>query len=87
MLADQPSKFTTSKEFWAAFVPGLTGMVGFWATMSLNIPDFTRYAKDQRSQFLGQALGLPTTMTLFALIGVMVQKLRKWFMALLFGTQ
>ncbi|MGK0368069.1 MAG: NCS1 family nucleobase:cation symporter-1, partial [Thermoproteota archaeon] len=73
-LASQPSSFKTSTEFWAVFIPGLTGMVGFWATMSLNIPDFTRYAKDQKSQFIGQALGLPTTMTLFALIGVMVTK-------------
>ncbi|MDA8793963.1 NCS1 family nucleobase:cation symporter-1, partial [Bacteriovoracaceae bacterium] len=74
VLASQPSTFKTSSEFWAVFIPGLTGMVGFWATMSLNIPDFTRYAKDQRAQFIGQALGLPTTMTLFALIGVMVTK-------------
>ena len=73
-LANQPSTFKTSAEFWKVFIPGLTGMVGFWATMSLNIPDFTRYAKDQKSQFVGQALGLPTTMTLFALIGVMVTK-------------
>lgn len=74
ILMDQPSKFETSAEFWKVFIPGLTGMVGFWATMSLNIPDFTRYAKDQKSQLWGQALGLPTTMTLFALIGVMVTK-------------
>ncbi len=47
-------------------------MVGFWATLSLNIPDFTRYAKSQKDQILGQALGLPTTMTLFAFIGVAV---------------
>jgi NCS1 family nucleobase:cation symporter-1 len=71
-LLDQPSTFKTNTEFWAVFVPSLTGMVGFWATMSLNIPDFTRYAKDQKSQFWGQVLGLPTTMTLFALIGVLV---------------
>lgn len=71
-LMDQPSNFETSDGFWKAFIPGLTGMVGFWATMSLNIPDFTRYAKDQRSQMIGQAIGLPTTMTLFALIGVLV---------------
>jgi len=74
VLADQPSQFKTDAEFWKVFIPGLTGMVGFWATMSLNIPDFTRYAKDQKSQLWGQALGLPTTMTLFALIGVMVTK-------------
>ncbi len=67
-----PSKFKTDQEFWAFFIPSLTGMVGYWATLSLNIPDFTRYAKDQRSQIIGQALGLPTTMTLFAFIGVAV---------------
>lgn len=67
-----PAKFESSKAFWAFFVPSLTAMVGFWATLSLNIPDFTRYAKDQRSQMIGQALGLPTTMTLFAFIGVAV---------------
>ncbi len=71
-LFDQPSKFETNAAFWKVFIPSLTGMVGFWATLSLNIPDFTRYAKDQKSQFWGQALGLPTTMTLFALIGVVV---------------
>lgn len=74
ILANHPSSFSESVGFWGTFIPGLTAMVGFWATMSLNIPDFTRYAKDQRSQFIGQALGLPTTMTLFALIGVMVTK-------------
>jgi nucleobase:cation symporter-1, NCS1 family len=56
--------------FWAIFPAFLTGAVGYWATLSTNIPDFTRYAKSQRSQVLGQALGLPTTMTLFAFIGV-----------------
>jgi NCS1 family nucleobase:cation symporter-1 len=73
-LLNQPSTFKTSDEFWKVFIPSLTGMVGFWATMSLNIPDFTRYAKNQKSQMWGQALGLPTTMTLFALIGIMVTK-------------
>jgi NCS1 family nucleobase:cation symporter-1 len=73
-LLNQPSGFETSGAFWKAFIPGLTGMVGFWATLSLNIPDFTRYAKNQKSQLWGQALGLPTTMTLFALIGIMVTK-------------
>jgi NCS1 family nucleobase:cation symporter-1 len=58
--------------FWALFPSALTASVGYWATLSLNIPDFTRYAKSQRSQMLGQALGLPTTMTLFAFIGVAV---------------
>ena len=59
-------------QFWSVFFPSLTAMVGFWATLSLNIPDFTRYAKSQRDQVLGQAIGLPATMTLFAFIGVAV---------------
>jgi NCS1 family nucleobase:cation symporter-1 len=59
-------------QFLSVFLPGLTGMVGFWATLSLNIPDFTRYAKSQRDQALGQAIGLPLFMTLFAFIGVAV---------------
>ena len=54
------------------FPAALTANVGYWATLSLNIPDFTRYARSQRSQALGQALGLPTTMTAFAFIGVAV---------------
>jgi nucleobase:cation symporter-1, NCS1 family len=58
--------------FWTLFPAALTANVGYWATLSLNIPDFTRYARDQRSQVLGQALGLPTTMTAFAFIGVAV---------------
>jgi nucleobase:cation symporter-1, NCS1 family len=58
--------------FWTLFPAALTANVGYWATLSLNIPDFTRYAKSQRSQAVGQALGLPTTMTLFAFIGVAV---------------
>jgi NCS1 family nucleobase:cation symporter-1 len=60
------------RRFYQFFFPALTGIIGFWATLSLNIPDFTRYAKDQRAQILGQALGLPTTMTFFAFIGVAV---------------
>lgn len=71
-ILDQPSKFTTSSQFWTFFFPALTGMVGFWATLSLNIPDFTRYAKSQRAQIVGQAVGLPPSMTLFAFIGVSV---------------
>ena len=59
-------------QFWSVFFPSLTAMVGFWATLSLNIPDFTRYARSQRDQLLGQALGLPTTMALFAFISVAV---------------
>jgi len=58
--------------FWALFPAALTANVGYWATLSLNIPDFTRYAKSQRSQAMGQLFGLPGTMTLFAFIGVAV---------------
>jgi NCS1 family nucleobase:cation symporter-1 len=58
--------------FWHAFWPNLTAMVGFWATLSLNIPDFTRYAKSQKDQVLGQLIGLPTTMALFSFIGIAV---------------
>jgi NCS1 family nucleobase:cation symporter-1 len=71
MLA-APSKFRSFGEFFHFFVPSLTGVVGFWATVALNIPDFTRYARSQRAQVLGQALGLPTTMTFYSFIGVAV---------------
>jgi NCS1 family nucleobase:cation symporter-1 len=71
-ILSQPSRFTTTADFLRFFVPSLTAMVGYWATLALNIPDFTRFAKGQREQMLGQALGLPTTMTLYAFIGVVV---------------
>jgi nucleobase:cation symporter-1, NCS1 family len=63
---------TSGVSFWKIFPPALTANVGYWATLSLNIPDFTRYARSQRSQVMGQAMGLPTTMTAFAFIGVAV---------------
>jgi len=66
------SRFETPGQFWRVFFPQLTAMVGFWATLSLNIPDFTRYCRSQREQATGQALGLPPTMTLFCFIGVIV---------------
>lgn len=71
-MLSQPSKFASNAEFWKFFVPGLTGMVGFWATLSLNIPDFTRMARSQNDQIVGQALGLNTTMPFYAFIGVAV---------------
>ncbi len=71
-ILKEPSKFKTNNEFWDFFFPALTGMVGYWATLSLNIPDFTRYAKNQQAQIRGQAIGLPTSMTLFSFIGVIV---------------
>ena len=75
-ILSQPSAFDTGGpkegQFWSYFFPALTGMIGFWATLSLNIPDFSRYAKSQRDQVIGQALGLPTTMALYSFIGVAV---------------
>src|ERR1700740_1327001 len=71
MLAT-PSKFNSFAEFFRFFIPSLTGVVGFWATVSLNIPDFTRYARSQRDQIVGQALGLPATMTFYSFIGIAV---------------
>lgn len=69
-MLSAPSKFQNFSEFFRFFVPSLTGVVGFWATVSLNIPDFTRYARSQRDQMLGQALGLPPTMTFYSFIGI-----------------
>ncbi len=71
-ILSQPSKFANTSDFWHYFFPALTGMVGFWATLSLNIPDFTRYAKSQKAQINGQIIGLPTSMTFFAFVGVIV---------------
>jgi len=71
-ILNQPSKFASSADFWHYFFPALTGMVGFWATLSLNIPDFTRYAKSQKAQVNGQIIGLPPSMTFFAFVGVIV---------------
>jgi NCS1 family nucleobase:cation symporter-1 len=75
-ILSQPSDFapggSKAGHFWSYFFPALTGMIGFWATLSLNIPDFSRYAVSQRDQVLGQALGLPLTMALYSFIGVAV---------------
>src|SRR3974377_717027 len=75
-ILSQPSAFDAGQpkagQFLRFFFPALTGMIGFWATLSLNIPDFTRYAHSQKDQILGQARGLPTTMGLFSFIGVAV---------------
>ncbi len=75
-ILSQPSAFDPGQpkagQFWSIFFPSLTGMIGFWATLSLNIPDFSRYAKSQRAQAVGQLVGLPTTMALYSFIGVAV---------------
>ena len=71
-LLTQQSKFHNLREFWPIFIPSLTGMIGFWATLSLNMPDFTRFGHSQREQVVGQVVALPTTMTVFAAMGVMI---------------
>jgi NCS1 family nucleobase:cation symporter-1 len=75
-MLSTPSQFAPGQpkagEFWVFFFPALTSVISFWATLSLNIPDFSRYAKTQRDQALGQALGLPPTMALYSFIGVAV---------------
>jgi NCS1 family nucleobase:cation symporter-1 len=71
-LVSAPGKFRTFADFLPAFVPKVTAMVGFWATLSLNMPDFTRFGRSQREQVVGQAIALPTTMTLFAAMGVFI---------------
>ena len=72
-ILEESARLQTSHvPFWQLFPAALTANVGYWATLSLNIPDFTRYARSQRSQALGQAFGLPATMTAFAFIGVAV---------------
>ncbi|KAI8563214.1 hypothetical protein RHMOL_Rhmol03G0095000 [Rhododendron molle] len=64
------SKLSNS-QFWSLFFPSLTANISFWATLALNIPDFTRYAKTQKDQVLGQ-IGLPVFMGLFTFVGLAV---------------
>jgi nucleobase:cation symporter-1, NCS1 family len=71
-LLRDTGKFQTLGEFWPVFIPSLTAMIGFWATLSLNMPDFTRFGRSQREQTVGQVVALPTTMTVFAAMGVMI---------------
>ncbi|OZN87817.1 cytosine permease, partial [Pseudomonas aeruginosa] len=68
-LLAQPPKRPEGASVTGYFMAGLTAMVGFWATLSLNIPDFSRYARSQKDQILGQIFGLPLTMFLFAALG------------------
>src|SRR5512144_1640146 len=65
-------KFETLSEFWPVFVPSVTAMIGFWSTLSLNMPDFTRYGRSQKEQAVGQVVALPSTMTVFALMGIII---------------
>lgn len=71
-LVSHPGKLQTWAQFKPVFIPSLTAMIGFWATLSLNMPDFTRFGRSQREQAIGQTVALPTTMTLFAAMGVII---------------
>ncbi len=71
-LLAQPGKFPTFREFFPVFIPSLTAMIGYWATLSLNMPDFTRFGRSQREQIMGQVVALPTTMSIFAAMGVLI---------------
>lgn len=62
----------TLEHFFPVFIPALTATIGFWSTLSLNMPDFTRYGRSQREQSVGQVVALPTTMTVFAAMGIMI---------------
>jgi len=71
-LVSHPGKLDTWAKFKPIFIPSLTAMIGFWATLSLNMPDFTRFGRSQKEQALGQVVALPTTMTVFAAMGVII---------------
>jgi nucleobase:cation symporter-1, NCS1 family len=71
-LVSQPGKLGWGGDFWKLFFPALMGQIAFWSTLSLNMPDFTRFSKSQRAQAIGQTLGLPTTMTFFPLLAVLI---------------
>lgn len=75
-MFSQPSQFVPGGaregQFWIVFWPSLTAMVGFWSTLALNIPDFTRFARSQRDQMVGQMVGLPIPMAMLAFISVAV---------------
>ncbi len=71
-LLAQPGKLNTFGEFFPVFIPSLTAMIGYWATLSLNMPDFTRFGRSQREQIVGQVVALPTTMSVFAAMGVLI---------------
>ncbi|HET9144412.1 NCS1 family nucleobase:cation symporter-1 [Actinophytocola sp.] len=71
-ILSQPSKVGWGADWWALFFPSLMAMIAFWSTLSLNMPDFTRFGKGQREQMLGQTLGLPTTMSFFAILSILI---------------
>ncbi len=69
-MLSTPSQFHSTGEFLGVFFPSLTAMVGYWSTLALNIPDFTRYSKSQNVQAWGQAFGLPVAMALYTFVGI-----------------
>jgi NCS1 family nucleobase:cation symporter-1 len=71
-LLAQEGRLRTFGEFFPVFIPSLTAMIGYWATLSLNMPDFTRFGRSQREQMIGQVVALPTTMAVFAAMGVFI---------------
>lgn len=71
-IMSSEGKFRTFGEFWPVFVPSVTAMIGFWSTLSLNMPDFTRFGRSQKEQAVGQVVALPTTMTVFAMMGIVI---------------
>jgi NCS1 family nucleobase:cation symporter-1 len=71
-LLRQPGRLDGPGAFFPVFIPSLTAMIGYWATLSLNMPDFTRFGRSQREQIVGQVVALPATMTVFAAMGVMI---------------
>ena len=76
-MMSEPSHFASAGDFFVVFFPWMTGVVGFWSTLALNIPDFTRFGKGQREQQLGQTLGLPTTMIVFSAMAVVITSAAK----------
>ncbi|HEY6332871.1 MAG TPA: cytosine permease, partial [Blastocatellia bacterium] len=71
-IVESRGQFNTLGSFFPIFIPSLTAMIGYWATLSLNMPDFTRFGRTQREQMVGQVVALPTTMTVFAAMGVII---------------
>jgi nucleobase:cation symporter-1, NCS1 family len=75
-LLTSPSQFIEggkkAGQFWNLFWPSLTAMVGFWSTLAMNIPDFTRFARSQKDQLIGQSIGLPLPMGALAVIAIAV---------------
>jgi NCS1 family nucleobase:cation symporter-1 len=72
VIMQEGGKFNSFSEFLPIFIPSLTAMIGYWATLSLNMPDFTRFGRSQREQMVGQVIALPATMTVFAAMGVII---------------